>query len=53
MLVLTLLGGVIALVVLAFRWLSRRWDNVDSYYEREYQDPPISDLGSYLGGDRL
>lgn len=48
----TLLGGAVALVVLAFRWLNRRWDSVDSYHEREYQDPPPADFGSYLGGDR-
>lgn len=53
MLGLTLLAGAIALAVLAFRWLKRRWDSVDSYYEREYEDPPIFDAGSYLGGDRF
>jgi hypothetical protein len=46
--------GVTALVIVAFAvWAYRRWDRVDGYYEREYQDPPVSDLCSYLGGDRL
>lgn len=33
-------------------WSKRHIAEVDDYYEREQGDPPISDLGSYLGGDR-
>lgn len=45
--------GVTAAVIVAFAvWAYRRWDDVDSYYEREHQDPPVADLGSYLHGDR-
>ena len=45
--------GVIAAAIVAFgTWTNRRWDEVDSYHEREYRDPPIADYGSYLGGDR-
>lgn len=47
------LGAGVAVVV-AFAWWARRRDNnVDSYYEREHQDPPAFDAGSWLGGDRL
>lgn len=49
---LTLLGAALLAVVVGARWLYRRWDHVDSYYEREQQDPPVADLGGYLGGDR-
>jgi hypothetical protein len=45
--------GVTAAVIVAFAiWAYRRWDTVDSYYERAHQDPPVADLGSYLRGDR-
>lgn len=52
MLGLILLGVTCAAVVAFAIWAYRRWDTVDSYYEREHQDPPVADLGSYLGGDR-
>jgi len=52
MLSLIMLGATCAAVVALARWAYRRWETVDSYYEREYQDPPVADLGSYLGGDR-
>lgn len=30
-----------ALAVVGFAWWARRrWNNVDSYYEREHEDPP-------------
>lgn len=52
MLVVALSGaGVVVIAVVAW-WAKRRWDRVDSYYEREYQDPPITDAGSWFGGDR-
>lgn len=45
--------GVLALVVLAFAWWARRrWESVDTYYEREQTDPPVFDAGSWMGGDR-
>ena len=46
--------GVLALAVLGFAWWARRrWDNVDSYYERDHQVPPVIDAGDWLGGGRL
>lgn len=47
----TIVGGVILISIFAW-WAERRWKNVDSYHEREYKDPPITDAGSWLGGDR-
>ncbi|MFP3882862.1 MAG: hypothetical protein ACLFWH_11160 [Actinomycetota bacterium] len=45
-----MLLGSAAAVILAFAvWAYRRWDAVDSYYEREYQDPPVADWGSHGG----
>lgn len=49
---LTLLGVALLAAVFGARWLYRRWDNVDSYYEREQRDPPVTDVGGYAGGDR-
>lgn len=47
-----MLGAICAVVIAFGVWANRRWHAVDSYYEREFQDPPVADLGSYLGGDR-
>lgn len=45
--------GVGALAIIGFAWWARRrWIEVDSYYERERRDPPIFDVGSWLGGNR-
>jgi hypothetical protein len=45
--------GALALLVVGFAlWARRRWDNVDSYFERDYQDPPVFDAGDWLGGGR-
>ncbi|HJQ77842.1 MAG TPA: hypothetical protein VJ948_11375 [Acidimicrobiia bacterium] len=45
--------GAGAILVIGFAWLARRrWDNVDSYYEREHQDPPVFDVGGWFGGGR-
>ena len=45
--------GALVLVVVGFAWWARRrWDDVDSYYEPEYQDPPVFDAGDWLGGGR-
>jgi len=44
--------GVVAISAFG-RWVKRRWDNVDDYYEREHKDPPIFDAGDWLGGGRL
>lgn len=52
MLGLILLVTTAAVIVAFAVWAYRRWDSVDSYYEREHEDPPVADLGSYLGGDR-
>lgn len=34
-------------------WIRRRGMEVEDFYEREFQDPPTFDAGSYLGGGRL
>lgn len=47
-----ILVGLVLAVCLAALWLYRRWDNVDSYYEREQQDPPATDITSWFGGGR-
>jgi hypothetical protein len=44
--------GTVTLVLVCAWWAGRRWHEVDSYYEREQQDPPVFDAGSWLGGDR-
>lgn len=31
-------------------WAYRRWNEVDSYYEREHQDPPV--FNDWIGGGR-
>jgi hypothetical protein len=49
---LLILIGLGVGVAIAALWLYRRWRDVDSYYEREYKDPPISDVTSWFGGDR-
>ncbi len=42
--------GVAAAAVVGFAWWARRrWKDVDSYYEREYKDPPIFDAGRSSG----
>jgi hypothetical protein len=42
--------GTVVAVILG-GWLLRRWSgSVDDYYERDYQDPPIFDARSFLGG---
>ncbi len=44
--------GVVAVSVFA-RWAYRRWNEVDSFHEREHQDPPVFDAGDWLGGGRI
>jgi hypothetical protein len=44
--------GTLLVVMAGAWWAERRWQRVDSYYEHEYQDPPVFDAGSWLGGDR-
>ena len=44
--------GSIAVIVAIARWIRRRGMDVEDYYEREFQDPPTFDAGSFLGGDR-
>jgi hypothetical protein len=44
-------AGVVVIAVFGW-WAKRRWERVDSYFGRNYQDPPIFDAGSWLGGDR-
>lgn len=34
-------------------WIRRRFIAADSYFEREYRDPPISDIPDRLGGGGL
>ncbi|HEX6145417.1 MAG TPA: hypothetical protein VF083_01475 [Acidimicrobiia bacterium] len=46
------LAGLVAAGFALSRWVRRRLNEVDDYYEREYADPPIFDAGSWLGGDR-
>lgn len=48
-LLMTTVGGDVRL---GARWLYRRRNDVNSYYEREYEGPPITDLTSWFGGDR-
>ncbi|HEU4318805.1 MAG TPA: hypothetical protein VFS66_01845 [Acidimicrobiia bacterium] len=47
-----ILIGLVAAVCIAALWLYRWWDRVDSYYEREYEDPPATDITSGFGGGR-
>lgn len=48
---LVAVGGFGLLVWLGSRWFRRRFDEVDSYYEREEQrDPLITDASSWPGG---
>lgn len=49
---LFLIGMAIA-ALLGAAWLYTRWRDVDSDYEREYEEPAITDLTSWFGGDRL
>ncbi len=44
--------GFIVIVMGITWWMRCRGREIDSVIEREYQDPPIFDAGSYLGGDR-
>ena len=46
------LFGTLAVVIVGGWLLRRRLEPVDSYYEREYQGPPVFDAGTWLGGDR-
>jgi hypothetical protein len=39
-------------IVLAARWLERRWRNINSFYEHDQHEPPVFDAGSWLGGNR-
>jgi hypothetical protein len=49
MLIWLLIGWAVFIGLVA--WLLRRRDReVDSYYEREYRDPPITDISDRLGG---
>ncbi len=50
--VLGVIVGGCVVVAVAARWLTRRWNTIDSYHEREHGDPPVFDAGSFLGGDR-
>ncbi len=43
----------VAAVSILARWANRRWRSVDSYHEREYQEPLIFDAGNWLGGGRI
>jgi len=33
-------------------WSKRHIAEVDDFHEWEQSDPPVTDLGGYLGGDR-
>jgi hypothetical protein len=46
-----IVGSTSAVLLLAW-WAERRWQSVNSYYEHEQRDPLISDVGSWIGGDR-
>jgi hypothetical protein len=46
------MGLFISVVVVLGIWAERRWKSIDSYHERESEDPPIFDAGDYLGGGR-
>lgn len=39
-------------VIVGALWLERRWRRVDSYFEREFQDPLITDASSWFSGGR-
>ena len=52
MLVLGIIAVGVAAIGLFSWWAYRRWNEVDSYYKREYKDPPAMDAGSWFGGDR-
>ena len=44
-------GSIVVIGAVAW-WIRRRGMEVEDYYEREFQDPPTFDAGSFLGGDR-
>ena len=50
--VLILLVILVVLILVLARWANRRWEEVDSYHEREYKDPPIFDATDWLSGGR-
>lgn len=52
MLVLGIIAVGVAAIALFSWWAYRRWNQVDSYHERDYKDPPVTDAGSWFGGDR-
>jgi len=52
MIYVLLIALSVAAVSILARWANRRWRRVDSYHEREYQEPPTFDVGNWLGGDR-
>lgn len=49
---LSVLATAVLLVIAGFWWLNRRWDRVDSYYDREREDTLPSDVSSWPSGDR-
>ena len=44
--------GTLAVVIVGAWLLRRRTERGDSYYEREYQEPPVFDAGAWLSGGR-
>jgi hypothetical protein len=40
----------VAFVLVAAWWVRRHDREIDSYYEREYRDPPITDITDRIHG---
>jgi hypothetical protein len=60
MMALVLIAMMGAVVSSVTWWTNRRWNQVDSYHERERQypvildvGPPIFDIGDWLDGGRI
>ena len=47
-----LLGSIVAVSLVSW-WIRRRFIEAESYYEREYRDPRITDIPDRLGGGGL